>query len=81
MSTTSSAEAPVPALIVGAVEKYVGTAEIMQMFGGISRQRAHQLTSRPDFPKPVVKLKAGSVWLTEDVVAWAKSKDREIHGD
>jgi len=60
------------------VEKWVGSAEIAEMFG-ISRQRVYQLTSRDDFPAPMVKLKAGAVWVTADVVAWAQGKGRAIH--
>lgn len=62
------------------VEKWVGSAEIAAMFG-ISRQRVFQLTSRPDFPAPMVKLKAGAVWVTADVVKWAESKGRAINDD
>ena len=57
----------------------MGAAEIGEMFGGISRQRVYQLTSRRDFPAPMVRLKAGAVWRTADVVKWAESKGREIH--
>lgn len=64
--------------IVWPVEDYVGSAEIAEMFG-VSRQRAYQLTSRPDFPAPMVRLKAGAIWRTEDVVKWAQARGREIH--
>ena len=57
------------------VEKWVGSAEIAAMFG-VSRQRVYQLTSRADFPAPMVKLKAGAIWVTADVVEWAKSRGR-----
>ena len=60
------------------VEDWVGSAEIAAMFG-VSRQRVFQLTSRKDFPAPIVRLKAGAVWRTADVVAWAEAKGREIH--
>lgn len=59
----------------------MGAAEIAEMFGGISRQRVYQLTSRPDFPAPMVRLKAGAVWRTADVVKWAEARGREIHDD
>ena len=67
-------------LSVWLVQEWVGSAEIAEMFG-VSRQRAYQLTSRPDFPKPMVKLKGGAVWVTADVIAWAKGKGRAIHED
>lgn len=62
------------------VERWVGSAEIAAMFG-ISRQRVFQLTSRPDFPAPMVRLKQGAVWLTADVVAWAETKGRTVKED
>jgi prophage regulatory protein len=62
------------------VEPLIGSYEIGVMFG-VSRQRVYQLTSRPDFPKPVVKLKVGSVWSTADVIKWAESKGRQIEED
>jgi predicted DNA-binding transcriptional regulator AlpA len=48
----------------------MGAHEIRTRLGGISRQRVYQLTSRPDFPKPVADLRQGKVWLTGDVEAW-----------
>ena len=51
----------------------VGAQEIGVILG-VSRQRAHQLVSRPDFPRPVVTLAMGKVWNREEVVAWAKRR-------
>ena len=48
----------------------VGAHEIRVRLGGVSRQRAYQLTSRADFPKPVADLAQGKVWLAADVDAW-----------
>lgn len=55
----------------------MGTAEIADLLG-VTRQRVHQLTSRRDFPEPVVSLRLGKVWRTEDVVAWARARGREV---
>lgn len=66
--------------IVSDVEDWVGSAEIAAMFG-VSRQRAYQLTSRPDFPEPMIRLKAGAVWVTAEVVAWAEKRGREWRDD
>ena len=66
-----------PTPILCDVDQWVGSAEIAAMFG-ISRQRAYQLTSRPDFPPPMVRLKAGAIWVTADVVRWAESKGRAV---
>lgn len=51
--------------------RIVGAHEIRVRLGSVSRQRVYQITSRPDFPKPVADLAQGKVWLEEDVEAWA----------
>ena len=48
----------------------MGTAEIRQRLGSISRQRVYQLTQRPDWPAPYDELIQGKVWRREDVEAW-----------
>jgi prophage regulatory protein len=50
----------------------MGAHEIRERLGGVSRQRAYQISSRADFPKPVADLAQGKVWLKEDVEAWIK---------
>ncbi|MFL6137481.1 MAG: helix-turn-helix transcriptional regulator [Frankiaceae bacterium] len=47
----------------------VGMAEVAELLG-VGRQRAHELTRRPDFPAPQARLKAGAIWLREDVERW-----------
>jgi prophage regulatory protein len=56
--------------MVAAVHHLVGAQEIARMFG-VSRQRAYQITRRPDFPAPVAVLGLGSVWHTDEVKDWA----------
>lgn len=81
MSIGAKPPAPdTPSPIVSDVEDWVGSAEIAEMFG-VSRQRAYQLTSRADFPAPMVRLKAGAVWVTAEVIAWAEARNRTIHDD
>jgi prophage regulatory protein len=68
MMTTSR-----PAIVAGMSTKQlrlVGAHEIRIRLGGVSRQRAYQITSRADFPKPIADLVQGKVWLAEDVEAW-----------
>ncbi len=60
-------------------EALVGPAEIAKMFGGISRQRVYQLTSREDFPLPVASLTVGKIWSYDDVVAYAGRTGRRIY--
>lgn len=54
------------------VASLVGAHEIRIRLGGVSRQRAYQITSRQDFPKPVADLAQGKVWARDDVEAWMK---------
>ena len=50
----------------------LGTHEIRIRLGGISRQRAHQITTTKTFPKPIAKLTLGRVWLADEVEAWIR---------
>ncbi len=43
------------------------------MLGGVSKQRAYQITSRPDFPRPIAELAQGKVWRASDVERWIRS--------
>nr|WP_030436162.1 hypothetical protein [Actinoplanes subtropicus] len=49
----------------------LGTHEIRIRLG-ISRQRAHQITTAPSFPKPVAKLSRGKIWRADEVEAWIR---------
>ncbi|WP_433796438.1 DNA-binding protein [Actinoplanes sp. CA-252034] len=51
-------------------KELVGAHELRMMFGEISRQRVHQITARPDFPRPVADLAQGKVWLAGEAAAW-----------
>jgi prophage regulatory protein len=51
----------------------MGAHEIRLRLGGVSRQRAYQITSRADFPEPVADLAQGKIWATKDVEAWMKA--------
>ncbi|MEV6964288.1 hypothetical protein AB0M47_04155 [Hamadaea sp. NPDC051192] len=57
-----SYEALEHALTAPQVPPLVGIAEIAKILG-VSRQRAHEVTGKPDFPKPVDELAAGKVYL------------------
>lgn len=58
----------------------VGVAEIAR-FLGVSRQRVQQLSQTSDFPKPVARLSAGTIWERQDVVRWARAHDRLADDD
>lgn len=45
-------------------------AEVQQLLGGVSRQRASEIVQRPGFPKPLDVLATGRIWARDDVVAW-----------
>ena len=53
---------------------FLGAHEIRLRLGGVSRQRVYQLTSRPDFPKPVADLAQGKVWLEAEVEHWMRQR-------
>ena len=57
--------------------RLMGAHEIRIRLGGVSRQRAYQITSRADFPKPLADLAQGKVWATDDVEAWMKIHRRD----
>ena len=48
----------------------MGAHEIRARLGGISRQRAYQITLRGDFPEPVAQLMQGKVWLAAEIEEW-----------
>lgn len=57
-----------------------GTAEIQERLG-VTRARAGQIVSRRGFPDPYVVLKAGQIWLADDVEAWIREHRPEIAED
>lgn len=59
-------------------QELMSIAEIRVLLGGISRQRAYQLTTRPDFPKPLAELAEGKtkIWDGADVRKWATRDGR-----
>jgi predicted DNA-binding transcriptional regulator AlpA len=60
--------------------RLMGAHEIRIRLGGVSRQRAYQITSRADFPSPVADLAQGKVWATEQVEAWMQVHRRDDSG-
>lgn len=61
--------------------KFMGTAEIRDMLGAVSRQRVQQLISRPDWPKAAFELKMGKVWDRADIEQWMRDHGREVAED
>jgi chromosome partitioning protein len=49
----------------------LGLAEIAELFDVTKQVVANWRTRKPNFPPPVVNLKAGPVWSREAIVAWA----------
>lgn len=47
----------------------------------VSRQRAHQLALRPDFPEPVAKLSMGRIWERAAVEEWMRRRPPEEIAD
>lgn len=52
--------------------RVVRLVEIAELLG-VSKQRAHQLAAKPDFPAPITEDDRGRVWDQRDLVAWAKT--------
>lgn len=59
------------------IPELVGVSEIADILG-VTRQRAHQLTKRSDFPQHIAKLQAGPIWtrpsLNQFVEQWRAGK-------
>jgi len=53
-----------------------GVTEAAKMLG-VSKQRLIQLTDRPDFPAPMVRLAAGPVWLRSSIEAFERRWPRK----
>lgn len=56
----------------------MGAREIEDRLG-VSRQRVHQLVTRPDWPKPYDELAMGKVWRIEDVEQWIREHRPDLH--
>lgn len=54
----------------------VGVSELARLLG-VSRQRAHMITGRPDFPQPVAKLSSGPIWTRPSVQLFVESWQRK----
>ncbi len=57
-------------------EPIMGITEIAKRLG-VSRQYAHRLTRRLDFPAPLGRITAGAVYRTEDVERWIAQHDAD----
>ncbi len=53
----------------------LGAAEVAKYLG-VTRQRIAELRKRPDFPKPIVELAAGPIWLQGAVSTFVETWDR-----
>lgn len=60
--------------------RLMGAHEIRVRLGGISRQRAYQLTRRHDFPPSCASLSTGELWLAADVERWIR-EHRDVTDD
>ncbi len=47
-------------------------AEVQQLLGGVSRQRASAIVIRPGFPAPLDTLATGRIWDRAAVEAWIR---------
>jgi len=51
----------------------VGLAEVAEMLD-TSRRQALRWTQRPDFPEPVIRLRATPVWESREVRRWKRER-------
>jgi len=56
----------------------IALAELTQMLG-VRKNRAMQISKKPDFPAPVAELSVGRVWSYEAVVDFCESTGRKVH--
>lgn len=56
-------------------------AEIQQMLGGLSRQRADAIAKRPGFPAPLDILASGRIWARAAVAEWIAENRPTQQGD
>jgi len=72
-----AAEGDLPVVGLGPFESgfppCVGVGEAAELLG-VSKQRVHQLTHAPGFPKPVMRLKATPIWLRDEVVHFQQTR-------
>ena len=59
----------------------VAVYEIAEMLG-VGRPRVHQIINTPslEFPEPVARLRAGSIWLKADIEHWMEHRPRPKGG-
>lgn len=62
--------------------RIMGTAEIAALLG-VTPARVSQIVDsvKQGFPRPRWRIKAGQVWLAQDVEAWAARRRRPIAED
>lgn len=53
-------------------------AEVGRLLGGLSRQRTYVVTTKPDFPEPVGRLRGGRVWDEDEVRAWITTHRHDL---
>lgn len=57
----------------------VGTTEVAEILG-VTRQRVHQLSVSPDFPRPQIELSAGKIWSREEIDRWVDARRDQFSG-
>lgn len=62
-----------------ATGRLMGLQEIEKRLG-VSRQRVHQLTEQASFPAAYDVIKAGRIWLAEDIEAWIAAREARTKG-
>lgn len=62
---------------VAELMRLAGRTELAEMLG-VTRQRARQLSERPDFPAPIAVMGRRPIWRIEDIEGWAALVGRTL---
>ena len=59
-------------------DELVGVAEAAKLCGVKKPNFIRDFASRPDFPKPLVELASGRIWLRSEIAAYLHSNGRSV---
>ena len=63
---------------MGSPPQVVALAELTAMLG-VTKNRAMQISRKPDFPAPLGELSVGRIWSYDAVVAFCRATGRTVH--
>ena len=63
---------------MGSPPEVVALAELTQMLG-VTKNRAMQISRKPDFPVPLGELSVGRIWSYDAVVEFCRTTGRRVN--